>query len=67
MNALSSLVGERSAMAIRNRSLSYSYLTINDAAASLLKAVMIGIFPLAYLGVGVMVVLRRRRLQNEPD
>ena len=26
----------------------------------------IGVFPLAYLGIGVVVALRRRRLQNEP-
>jgi len=66
MNALSSLVGEREAIAIRSKSLNYNYLTISDSAASLLKIVMIGVFPLAYLGLGVSVVLRRRRLQNEP-
>ena len=66
MNALSSLIGETEAMAIRSKSLNYNYLTINSSTASLLKAMMIGIFPLAYLGVGVWVVLKRRRLQNEP-
>ncbi len=66
MNALSSLVGEREAMAIRSKSLNYNYLTISGSAASLLKIVMIGVFPLAYLGVGIYVVMRRRRLQNEP-
>lgn len=66
MNALSSLIGETEAMAIRSKSLNYNYLTISDSTASLLKAVMIGIFPLAYLGIGVWVVLKRRRLQNEP-
>jgi len=66
MNALSSLVGEREAIAIRSKSLNYNYLTISDSAASLLKILMIGVFPLAYLGIGVYVVLKRRRLQNEP-
>ncbi len=66
MNALSSLIGEREAIAIRSKSLNYNYLTISDSAASLLKVLMIGVFPLAYLGIGVYVVLRRRRLQNEP-
>ena len=66
MNALSSLIGETEAMAIRSKSLNYNYLTINSSTASLLKALMIGVFPLAYLGIGVWVVLRRRRLQNEP-
>ena len=66
MNALSSLIGETEAMAIRSKSLNYNYLTISDSTASLLKVLMIGVFPLAYLGIGVVVTLRRRRLQNEP-
>ena len=66
MNALSSLVGETEAMAIRSKSLNYNYLTISDSTASLLKAAMIGIFPLLYLSTGIWVVSRRRRLQNEP-
>jgi len=66
MNALSSLIGESEAMAIRSKSLNYNYLTISDSTASLLKVLMIGVFPLMYLGAGVCVVLRRRRLQNEP-
>ena len=65
MNALSSLIGESEAMAIRSKSLNYNYLTISESTASLLKVTMIGIFPLAYLGVGIAVVLRRRRIQNE--
>ena len=32
---------------------------------TLLKVLMIGAFPLAYLGIGVGVVLTRRRKQNE--
>jgi len=66
MNALSSLIGESEAMAIRSKSLNYNYLTISNSTASLLKVVMIGVFPLLYLGAGIRVVLRRRRLQNEP-
>lgn len=65
MNALSSLIGEREAMAIRSKSLNYNYLSITDSTASLLKTLMIGVFPLAYLGVGVVVILKRRRDQNE--
>ena len=66
MNALSSLIGETEAMAIRSKSLNYNYLTISESTASLLKVAMIGVFPLLYLGIGIWVVLRRRRLQNEP-
>lgn len=66
MNALSSLIGETEAMAIRSKSLDYNYLTISDSTASLLKVVMIVVFPLLYLFAGIWVVMRRRRLQNEP-
>ncbi len=65
MNSLSSMIGESEAMAIRSKSLNYNYLTISDSAASLLKTVMIGVFPLAYLGAGILVVVKRRRTQNE--
>ena len=64
MNALSDLIGEREAMSIRSRSLSYNYLTINAATASLLQVLMVGVFPLAFLGIGIFVVLRRRRMQH---
>ncbi len=65
MNALSSLIGESEAMAIRSKSLNYEYLTISDSTSSLLKVLMIGVFPLTYLGIGIYVVMRRRELQNE--
>lgn len=64
MNALSSLIGEREAIAIRSKSLNYNYLTISESTGSLLKVMMIGLFPLCYLGIGIFVVLRRRS-QNE--
>jgi ABC-2 type transport system permease protein len=65
MNSLASLIGENEAMAIRSKSLNYNFLTINDSTASMLKLLMIGIFPLLYLGAGVIVVVRRRRMQSE--
>ena len=65
MIALSSLIGESEAMAIRSKSLNYNYLTISESTSAMLQAVMIGIFPLAYLGIGICVVMRRRRMQNE--
>ena len=36
-------------MAIRSKSLNYNYLTISESTSSLLKVLMIGIVPLAYL------------------
>lgn len=65
MNALSALIGEREAIAIRSKSLNYNYLTISDSTAATLKTLMIGVFPLAYLGIGICVILNKRRKQNE--
>ena len=65
MNAVSSLIGKTEAMSIRSKSLNYNYLTISDSTSSLLKLLMIGVFPLAYLGIGIYVVMRRRRGQYE--
>ena len=62
MNALSSLIGESETMSIRAKSLNYNYLTISDSTAGLLKFVMIGLIPLAFLAAGITVVVRRRRL-----
>lgn len=65
MNALSSLIGEREAIAIRSKSLNYNYLSISDAQSSFLKTLMIGVFPLAYLGIGIYVIIRKRGIENE--
>ena len=65
MNALSSLIGESEAMAIRSKSLDYNYLTISESSASLLKTLMIGVFPILYLGVGIYVFAGKRGKQNE--
>lgn len=64
LNALSSMVGENEAVSIRSKSLNYNYLTISDSTSSMLKAVMIGVIPLTYLGIGI-VILIKRRMQNE--
>ncbi len=65
MNAVSSLLGEREAISIRSKSLNYNYLTISEETASTLKLLMIGAFPLAYLGIGIFVILSKRGKQNE--
>ena len=65
INALSDLIGESEAMAIRSKSLNYNYLTISDSTSSLLKVLMIGVFPLTYLGVGICVILNRKKVQHE--
>ena len=65
MNALADLIGEREAIAIRSKSLDYNFLTISDSVASLLKTLMIGVFPLVYLGMGIVVMVRRKQVQHE--
>ncbi|MBQ8814010.1 MAG: GldG family protein [Lachnospiraceae bacterium] len=65
MNSLSSLIGEREALAIRSKSLNYNYLTISETTASTLKTLMIGVFPLTYLAIGILIIVRKRGKQNE--
>lgn len=64
MNAMSSIIGENEAVAIRSKSLTYNYLTISDFTASFLKTIMIAVFPLTYLGIGICVIVERRK-RNE--
>lgn len=65
MNAISSLMGEREAMAIRSKSLNYNYLTISESTSSTLKTLMIGVFPLTYVGIGIFVILSKRKVRHE--
>ena len=65
MNGLSSLIGESEAVAIRSKSLSYNYLTISDDTASMLKTMMIGVLPLAFVIIGIFVTVSRRKKKNE--
>lgn len=64
MNAMSSVIGESEAVAIRSKSLNYNYLTISDSTASLLKTIMIAVFPLTYLGIGICVTVGRRKMNE---
>lgn len=64
MNALSILIGEREAVSIRSKSLSYNYLTISESAASMLKTWMIGVIPGAFVVYGVFTVIERRRRRH---
>ncbi len=65
MNALSYLVGESEAMAIRSKSLNYNYLTISQSQATTLKTLMIGIIPGIYLLFGIFDLVDTRRKQRE--
>lgn len=61
MNAISSMIEENEAVAIRSKSLNYNYLTISASTASFLKTIMIILFPLLYLGIGICVTIGRRK------
>lgn len=65
MNAMSYLIGESEAIAIRSKSMDYNYLTISESDASTLKVLMIGAVPLLYLGIGIAVLVTTRRKQHE--
>lgn len=65
MNALSSMMDKAEAMSIRSKSLSYNYLTISESQASTLETFLIGIIPAAYLAVGIVIVMRRRKMYGK--
>lgn len=64
MNALSALIGQREAVSIRSKSLSYNYLTISESTASLLKTWMLGVVPAAFVLMGVITVIDRRKKRH---
>ena len=65
MNGLSSLIGENEAIAIRSKSLGYNYLTISEDISTILKAVMIGIIPLAFVIAGIAITAGRKKKRHE--
>ena len=65
MSALNQLIGERQAIAIPQKSMSVAQLTITDSAKTTLKVLMLGVFPLTIFAAGGIVLLYRRRTQNE--
>jgi len=52
---------EESSITIRAKDLSYSYLTISSALASLLSILLVGVLPLCYLAIGIVRRIRRNR------
>ena len=64
MNSLTDMIGENESLSIRSKPLGYQYLTISDSTAAMLKTLLIGVFPLGYLGIGIAVVLRKRKEQS---
>ncbi len=52
---------EDSSITIHAKSLSTEYLTIDSSTASLLATLVIGLIPVAYLAVGILIWFRRKR------
>ena len=50
-----------SGITIHTKSLSSAYLTMDSGTASLLMVVMLGMIPVAYLSVGIVIWYRRKR------
>lgn len=48
-------------ISIRSKSLDAERLTIPSGTVSLLSVLMVGLIPLAYLGVGIVQAVRRKR------
>lgn len=61
LNALGWALDQEDSVSIHAKSLSYDYLTINSATASMLAVVVVGVIPLACLGVGIYLWIRRKR------
>lgn len=61
LNALEWMCDQESAISVRAKDLSSSYLTVPSASASLWSAVLIGVLPLTVLSIGAWTMIERRR------
>lgn len=52
---------EGSSISIHAKSLSYEYLTMDNGTTTILTMLVLGIIPIAYLTVGIVVTVRRKR------
>jgi len=65
MNAISWKMEDAENLAIRSKSLDYTYLTISASSATLIKIILIGVLPVGYLLYGIDEVVRRRKVSLE--
>ncbi len=62
LNALNWMCDNEESISIRSKSLNYSdYLVMDSSTASALTIVVVGIIPVAYLIVGIVIWVRRKR------
>ena len=61
LNSISWMCQQEDRISIHAKSLDYEYLTIDSGTGSLLTTLIIAIVPLAYLAVGIIIWVRRKR------
>lgn len=64
MNALSAMIGEHEPLSIQSKPMDFDRLTISGKTVNTLKVVMVGALPVAYVGIGICVMLIKRRKEN---
>ncbi len=61
LNVLNWMGGQEESISIRAKSMDQATLTVPQSASSLWSILMIGVIPLALIGIGVVVWIRRKR------
>jgi len=61
LNAINWMCGQEEAISIRAKSLDEPSLTVPSAQSTLWSIIMIGVIPLAFIAMGVIVCIRRKR------
>lgn len=61
LNCVNWMCGQESGISIHAKSVSQEYLTISSGTASLLALVMIGVLPIGYLAIGIVIWTRRKK------
>ncbi len=61
LNALEMMSEQDNSISVRSKSLSYEYLTISTSDSTYIKVITIAVIPAAYLAVGIVIAVRRRR------
>ena len=61
LNSLSWILEEEDSISIRSKSLDYEYLVIDSSTAQTLQTILTMVVPITYLGVGIVIVIRRRK------
>lgn len=61
LNVLNWMGGQEDAISIRAKSLDGETLTVPNSQASLWSVIMIGVIPAAFVALGIIVTIRRKR------